>query len=46
MDLTKEIKNDVILLADFIFSGKDDKLHIAGIRSSSTIKTENEKCIN
>lgn len=41
MDLTKkEIKNDVILLADLFSLGKDDKLHIAGIRSGSTIKTE------
>ena len=36
MDLTKkEIKNDVILLADLFSLGKDDKLHIAGIRSGS-----------
>lgn len=41
MDFTKkEIRNDVILLADLFSLGRDNRLHIAGIRSGSTIRTE------
>lgn len=36
---TKEVRNDVILLADLFSLGKDDRVHIAGIRRGSTTKT-------